>query len=81
MAQRASRLCKYCAQNGAICTERPKDGRAMSEPKKDGDGLRGRDQQQGDLRDEGGDRDLPEGLKRDRKGPVSKQGGRSARQD
>ena len=62
--------------------ERPKDGRAMSEPKKDGDGLRGRDPQQGDLRDvEDGDRELPEGLKRDRKGPGSKQGGRSARQD
>ena len=54
----------------------------MSEPKKDGDGLRGQDQQQGDLRDaEDGGRELPEGLKRERKGPVSKQGRRLARQE
>ncbi len=54
----------------------------MSEPKKDGDGLRGQDHQQGDMRDaEDGDRELPEGLKRERKGPLSKQGGRAARQE
>jgi hypothetical protein len=52
----------------------------MSEPEKHGDGLRGQDQQQGDLRDaKDGDHELPEGLKRERKGPVSKQGHRSAK--
>jgi hypothetical protein len=52
----------------------------MTEPKKEGDGLRGQDQQQGDLRDaQDGDRELPEGLKRERKGPLSKEGRRSAR--
>ena len=53
----------------------------MSEPRKDGNGLRGPDQQQGDLQDpKDDDRELPEGLKRERKGPLSKQGRRLARQ-
>ena len=54
-------------------------------PSQGGDGLRGRDQQQGDLRDtKGGALDvrsvsedaLPEGLKRERKGPLGPKGGR-----
>ena len=48
-------------------------------PKRDGegDGLRDRDKAQGDLRnDPRGDRELPEGLQRERKGPVDKERGR-----
>jgi len=54
-------------------------------PSQGGDGLRGRDQQQGDLRDTkggafdvraGSEDDLPEGLKRERKGPLGPKGGR-----
>lgn len=43
----------------------------------DGHGVRGQDKQQGDLRDQdsGGD-DLPEGLKRERKGPLGPEQGR-----
>jgi hypothetical protein len=42
------------------------------------DGLRGQDKSQGDLRNEGPDRDTPEGLKRPRKGPLDKDAGRRA---
>ena len=54
-------------------------------PKQRADGLRGRDQQQGDLRDtQGGAFDvgsgredaLPAGLKRERKGPLQPSSGR-----
>jgi len=38
-------------------------------------GLTGQDKSQGDLR--GGERELPEGLKRERKGPIDKDEGRN----
>jgi hypothetical protein len=48
-------------------------------PKKTSDGLRGENQQQGDLQDaEESGRELPEGLKRERKGPLGPKGGRRA---
>ncbi len=44
-----------------------------NEPKQGGDGLHDRDKQQGDLRNAShADRELPEGLKRERKGPLEK---------
>ena len=46
------------------------------EEKKGGDGLRGRDQQQDDLQDSDSGRELPEGLKRARKGPLNPKTGR-----
>jgi len=46
-------------------------------PKRDDDGLHDGDKQQGDLRNAPhADRELPEGLKRERKGPVDKDTGR-----
>ncbi|MGB9364821.1 MAG: hypothetical protein WCE79_02290 [Xanthobacteraceae bacterium] len=48
-----------------------------SSPKQGGDGLRDRDKSQGDLRDSpASDRELPEGLKRERKGPLDNETGR-----
>lgn len=50
----------------------------MVDPKRGGEGLRDRDKQQGDLQnDPRADRELPEGLRRGRKGPVDKDAGRS----
>ena len=46
------------------------------EKKEGGDGLRGQDQQQGDLQDGDSGRELPEGLKRERKGPLGPTTGR-----
>jgi hypothetical protein len=43
---------------------------------KGGDGLRGPDQQQDDLQDSDSGRELPEGLKRERKGPLNPTTGR-----
>ena len=49
-------------------------------PKQGGDGLRDSDKTQGDLRnDHRADRELPEGLQRERKGPVDKDKGREDR--
>ena len=46
-------------------------------PKQGGEGLHDRDKSQGDLRDApSAGRDLPEGLKRERKGPLDKDVGR-----
>ena len=46
-------------------------------PKHGGEGLHDRDKSQGDLRDApSADRDLPEGLKREREGPIDKDAGR-----
>ena len=43
------------------------------DPKQGGDGLRDGDKKQGDLRNAPrADRELPEGLKRERKGPLDK---------
>ena len=43
------------------------------DPKQGGDGLRGGDKKQGDLRNAPhADRELPEGLKRERKGPLER---------
>jgi len=45
----------------------------MTENKQGGEGLRDDDKTQGDLRnDPRDDRELPEGLKRERKGPLEK---------
>jgi hypothetical protein len=46
-----------------------------------GDGLRGRDRQQGGLQDSDEGLELPEGLKRDRKGPLNKTTGRAPPKD
>jgi hypothetical protein len=43
-----------------------------------GGGLRGGDKRQGDLQDAPDGQELPEGLKRERKGPVDKNVGRAA---
>ena len=49
--------------------------------KQDGHGLHDRDKQQGDLQnDQRAHRELPEGLKRERKGPVGKDSGRNDEQ-
>lgn len=48
-----------------------------ADSKRGGDGLHDRDKQQGDLRnDPVADRELPEGLKREHKGPLDKDTGR-----
>jgi len=47
------------------------------EPESDGDGLRGVDKRQGDLRDTETDgQDLPQGLRQPRKGPLGPRSGR-----
>lgn len=49
------------------------------QPKQGGDGLRGDDKKQGDLRNAPhADRELPEGLKTERKGPLEKDTPRKA---
>jgi hypothetical protein len=53
-----------------------------NECKPGGDGLRGPDKQQGDLRnEESSGRELPEGLKEGRKGPLGPQSGRRGAND
>lgn len=48
------------------------------DPKQGGGGLHDRDKQQGDLQNDArADRELPEGLRRERKGPVDKESGRN----
>ena len=46
----------------------------MTKAEQDKTGLTGRDKSQGDLR--GGEKELPQGLKRERKGPYDKDKGR-----
>jgi hypothetical protein len=46
----------------------------MTKAEQEKTGLTGQDKSQGDLR--GGERELPEGLKRERKGPYDKDRGR-----
>jgi hypothetical protein len=46
----------------------------MTKANEEKTGLKGQDKQQGDLREE--QRDTPEGLKRERKGPLDKNEGR-----
>jgi hypothetical protein len=44
--------------------------------KKPADGLRDNDKRQGDLQDSNSGRELPEGLERERKGPLNPSSGR-----
>ena len=50
--------------------------RQMSEKPNEGDGLRGVDQRQDRLQDGDSGRELPEGLQRERKGPLNPSSGR-----
>ena len=50
--------------------------RLMNDDKKKQDGLQDQDKQQGDLQDGESGRELPEGLERERKGPLNKSTGR-----
>ena len=63
-------------------TSPPGDNDQQHRPDPGGDGLRGSDKQQGDLRDQKtGGQDLPEGLKVERKGPLGPQSGRRESND
>jgi hypothetical protein len=54
----------------------PGETRVSTPSKQGGDGLRDRDKSQGDLRDSpASERELPEGLKRERKGPLHHEAG------
>lgn len=48
----------------------------MNDDKKTRDGPQDQDKQEGDLQDGDSGRELPEGLKRERKGPLNKSTGR-----
>ena len=53
-----------------------------TDPKQGGDGLHDRDKSQGDLQNApNAERELPDGLKRERKGPIDKQSGRKPSSD